>query len=72
MTDDQLKKKERAVELLIRNSTGKDIKSINDLTLDELIESLFYTIDSQKIEIEQLKKDKAILQEFVTFLQNKK
>lgn len=72
MGEEQNNKKKKAVELLIRNATGKDIKSINDLTVDELIESLFYTIDEQKREIEQLKKDKAILQEFVTFLQNKK
>lgn len=46
--------------------------NIDDLTPEKMIESLILTIEKQKEEIEQLKKDKAILQEFVTFLQNKK
>lgn len=62
----------RLFNLYIKDSIGREIKDINELSVNEVLDSLVFTIEKQKEEIEQLKKDKAILQEFVTFLQNKK
>lgn len=62
----------RLFNLRIRDSIGREIKDISELSVNEVLDSLVFTIEKQKEEIEQLKKDKAILQEFVTFLQNKK